>query len=139
MLRQDIREITTGTKELRKFGLWVGGVFVGIGLLYLWRHRPLYPWFITPGIALMFFGLVAPRLLKYIYVIWMTLAMVMGFVVSHVILTMFFFLVITPIGLVARLAGKDFLSLKLDRSAPSYWVTRKSTGPKAPLDYERQF
>jgi hypothetical protein len=139
MLLQDIREIKTGTVELRKFGVWVGGVFVGIGLLYLYRHRPVYPWFLGPGIFLMVFGLVAPRLLKLIYLVWMTLAMVMGFVVSHVILTLFFFLVITPIGLIARLAGKDFLSLKLDRSTPSYWVTRKSTGPKEPLDYERQF
>ena len=139
MLLQDIREIKTGTVELRKFGLWVGGVFVGIGLLYLLRHRPVYPWFLAPGVFLMVFGLAAPRLLKLIYVVWMTLAMVMGFVVSHVILTLFFFLVITPIGLIARLAGKDFLSLKLDRAAPSYWVTRTSTGPKEPLDYERQF
>jgi hypothetical protein len=139
MLLQDIREIKTGLVELRKFGLWVGGVFAGIALLYLLRHRPIYPWFLTPGIGLMFFGLIAPRLLKYIYLVWMTLAMVMGFVVSHVILTLFFFLVITPIGFAARLAGKDFLSLKLDRTAPSYWVTRNSSGPKDPLDYERQF
>ena len=49
----------------------------------------------------------------------------LGFVVSHVILTLFFFLVITPVGLVARLLGKDFLSLKLDRETQTYWIPRR--------------
>ena len=47
----------------------------------------------------------------------MSVAFVLGFVMAHVILTLFFLLVITPMGLVARLVGKDFLSLKLDRTA----------------------
>jgi hypothetical protein len=47
--------------------------------------------------------------------------------------------VITPIGLIARLAGKDFLSLKLNRQAPTYWLAREGKSPKTPADYERQF
>jgi len=76
--------------------------------------------------------------LKCIYIAWMSVAFVLGFVMAHVILTLFFFLVVTPIGLCARLAGKDFLSLKLDPKANSYWLSRPAE-VKTPADYERQF
>jgi hypothetical protein len=69
----------------------------------------------------------------------MSLAVVLGFVVSNVLLTVFFFIVITPIGLVARLSGKDFLRLKLDRNATSYWMPRASESDRPKADYEKQF
>ncbi len=139
MLLKDIKDLKTGTRELRNFGLLVGGVFAALGLLALWRGKPVYPWLLTPGLALVVLGAVLPRTLKYVYIAWMTLALILGFIVSHVILTVFFFLVITPIGLVARLAGKDFLRLKLDRQAKSYWIPRERKESKTAADYERQF
>jgi len=138
MFLKDIKELKTGTRELRNFGLLVGGVFALLGLLFMARGKAAYPWLLTPGLLLVAFGSIAPRILKYIYLVWMGLALVLGFVVSHIILTLFFFLIITPIGLIARLAGKDFLRLKLDRQAKSYWIPREHRR-KAAEDYERQF
>ena len=138
MLLSDFKQLKTGTRELRNFGLLVGGVFAVLGLLFLIRGKSAYPWLLTPGLVLVAFGAIAPRTLKYIYLAWMALALVLGFVVSHVILTVFFFLVITPIVIIARLAGKDFLRLKLDRQAKSYWIPRDRKS-KAPKEYERQF
>lgn len=137
-IREDIKELKTGDRDLRKFGLLVGGVFVVLGLLFLWRHPARSPYFLVPGGLLMTCGTLLPRALKQIYLAWMSVAFVLGFIVSHVILALFFFLVLTPIGLVARLAGKDFLSLKLDRQAASYWI-RHERKVKSPADYERQF
>jgi hypothetical protein len=137
-IREDIKQLNTGDRALRKFGLTVGGVFAVLGLLFLWRHKAHYPYFLWPGAALVVFGAAQPRVLKWIYIAWMSLAFVLGFVMAHVILTLFFFLVITPTGLIARLTGKDFLSLKLDRAASSYWIPREPK-PKTPADYERQF
>ncbi|MBI3413743.1 MAG: hypothetical protein HY043_00255 [Verrucomicrobia bacterium] len=137
-IREDIKQLQTGERELRKFGLLVGGVLVGLGLLFLFRHKARTPYLVWPGGVLIFFGVVLPRALKWIYVAWMGLALVLGFVMAHVILTLFFFLVILPIGLVARAVGKDFLSLKLDRAAESYWL-RRDNKPKTAADYERQF
>jgi hypothetical protein len=138
MILSDFKQLKTGTRELRNFGLLVGGMFTVLGLLFLVRGKSAYPWLLTPGLVLVAFGAIAPRALKYIYLVWMALALVLGFVVSHVILTVFFFLVITPIGLIARLAGKDFLRLKVDRQAKSYWIPREHRR-KAVEDYERQF
>ncbi len=139
MIRQDLKEIKTGDRDLRKFGLLVGSVFMVLGLVWRARGKPYFAWSLVPGVVLVAFGLVWPRALKLVHLAWMSLAIVLGFVVSTVLLTCFFFLVITPIGLVARLAGKDFLGLKLDRRASTYWINKETNGPKAPAEYERQF
>jgi hypothetical protein len=135
---EDIKQLKTGPRDLRKFGLVVGGVFAVLGLFFLWRHKSFYPWFLTPGIVLVVAGAIVPRALKYVYIAWMAMAFVFGFVMAHVILTLFFFLVITPIGLIARISGKDFLQLKLDKSGSSYWSPHERK-IKSPSDYERQF
>lgn len=139
MILKDIRELKTGRQELRKFGLLVGSVFLVLGILFWLRHKPHYPWFLFPGILLVFAGGTYPKILRHIYLVWMTLAIILGFIVSNVILTLFFFVVITPIGMVARIAGKDFLRLKLDRNATTYWIPRKPASQKTQGDYERQF
>ncbi len=137
-IREDIKQLKTSDRDLRKFGLMVGGVFAVLGLLFLWRHKAHYPYFLWPGVVLVLFGAIFPRGLKWIYIAWMSVAFVLGFVMAHVILAVLFYLVITPIGLLARLVGKDFLSLKLDRAAKSYWIPRGSK-TKSAADYERQF
>ena len=137
-IRDDIRQLKTGPRELRKFGLMVGGVFVVLGLLFLWRHPARTPYFVCPGGVLLVAGAVLPRALKWIYIAWMSLAFVLGFVMAHVILTLLFFVMIAPIGLIARLFGKDFLGLKLGRGMATYWIPRDRK-PRSAADYERQF
>lgn len=137
-IREDLRQLKTGDRDLRKFGLMVGGVFVVLAVVMLLRHKGHWVYFAWPGGVLLGFGALFPRALKYVYLAWMSVAFVLGFIMAHVILTLFFFLVVTPIGLVARLVGKDFLSLKLDRKANSYWLSRPKE-VKTSADYERQF
>ena len=137
-IRDDIKELKTDAKTLRKFGLVVGGVVALLGVIFFLRHKAHWPYFVWPGVGLMVFGAVLPRILKWVCLAWMAVAVVLGFVVSNVLLTLFFFLVMLLIGLLARLAGKDFLSLKLDRAAKSYWIKR-AEAPKTAADYEKQF
>jgi Saxitoxin biosynthesis operon protein SxtJ len=138
-LRDDLRELKSGPRDLRKFGLLVGGVFTAIGILLLIRGRPRFPFFLAPGLLLMVLGTIWPRVLKPLYLAWMSVAIVMGFCVSHLILFLFFFLVMTPVGLVARCAGRDFLRLKLDRQAPTYWQPRTRRPPQTKQEYEQQY
>ena len=137
-IRDDLKQLKTGDRDLRKFGLLVGAVFEVFGVIVLLRHKAHWPYFLWPGIVLMALGVVLPRSLKFVYIGWMSVAFVLGFVISHIILGLFFYLVITPIGLLARISGKDFLSLKLDRGAKSYWIPRDRV-QKAPSSYEQQF
>ena len=137
-IRQQINDLKTDIPNLRKFGLLVGGVAMLIGLVLLLRHKVNYPYLFWPGAVLIAFGAVWPRALKYPYIAWMTMAFVLGFVMSHVILTLFFFLLVTPISLFARLVGKDFLNRKLDPQATTYWIPREAKA-KTPASYEQQF
>jgi len=109
-----------------------------IALALLLRHKTNYAYFFWPGAALIIAGAIWPNALKYPYMAWMTLAFALGFVMSNVILTLFFFLLVTPIGLLSRLFGKDFLARKLDRHAASYWIPR-SHETRTAESYERQF
>ena len=135
-LSQELKGLKTGKSELRKFGLLVGGVFIGLGLLFWWRDKGYFPVFFVAGAPLVTLGLLFPRSLKTTYLAWMGMAFCLGLVVSTILLTLFFYLVFTPMGLLARLAGKDFLTRKLDRGASSYWVTRE---PLKKETLEQQF
>ena len=79
-IREDIKQLKTDARDLRKFGLMVGGVFAALGLLFLWRHKGFYPYFLGPGVVLILFGAILPRTLKRVYIAWMSIAFVLGFV-----------------------------------------------------------
>src|SRR5438067_13516896 len=137
-IHAELRKLRTGAGDLRKFGLMVGAGFIFLGVLLLLRHRSSYVAFCGAGALLTAFGVIWPRALKYVYIAWMALAFTLGFVMSNVILTLFFFLFVAPIGLLARLFQKDFLARKWDKQAASYWIQcAKET--RTPENYERQF
>ena len=70
-------------------------------------------------------GLIEPKLLRPIYVIWMAAVLPIGWVVSHVMIAVVFYLIITPIGLTMRLLGRDPMERKFDATAKSYWKPRQ--------------
>ena len=139
MLREEIKQLKTGAQELRRFGLLVGAVFTLLGVWFWWRGKGRFPYFLAPGAVLLGLGAGAPRALRLIYVGWMSLAFLLGFVVSNILLTLFFYLIVTSVGLVARLAGKDFLNRKLDEQTKSYWIMRNRSSPEPKRNYEQQF
>lgn len=138
MIRDEIKQLKTGPRELRKFGLLVGGVFAALGIFFWLRGKSHSAFFLLPGAVLVLTGLFFPKALKAVYIFWMGIAIILGLIVSTILLTLFFFLVVTPIGLTARCLGKDFLRLKLNPDATTYWLLREQK-PKSAADYERQF
>ena len=78
-----------------------------------------------------------PQWARPVYVAWHALGGAIGFIVSNLLLLAVFYLVITPIGLVLRLIGKDPLERKWDRSAASYW--KDAVKPVDARSYFRQF
>jgi predicted PurR-regulated permease PerM len=125
-------------RELRKFALTVGTVFGILGGLFLWRGKAPYPYFLVIAAALILAGLIRPRALRPVHRVWMGLARAMSWVMTRVILVILFFAVVTPIGLVARMLGKDFLNLKFDNNAGTYWIYREAE-EEDPERYEKQY
>ena len=139
MLHQELQELSTTPRDLRKFGLMVGGVFLLLGGWLVYRHKGIGPYLLAPGVPLFLLGALAPRWLKKPYLAWMGLAFTLGLIVTTVLLSVFYFVVITPFGLAARAFGKDFLSRKFEPQAATYWITRERPAAQNPADYERQF
>jgi len=139
VIQDDLQKLSTKTVDLRKFGLMVGGAFLLLGGWLLFRHKVAAPYFLALGLLLAASGLVAPRALKIVYIAWMSLALTMGLFISTLILTLFYFLVVTPLGLTGRLFGKDFLAENLNPNAKSYWLTRHASKRQTPADYEQQY
>lgn len=126
------------TAELRRFGLTVGTGFALLGLVSWLRDHELAPkvlWVL--GALLAVPALVAPRSLRPVERIWMQAAAVLGYVNTRVILTLLFYLVIAPIGLVRRAFG-DPLDRSMKDTRTSHWVRRKPE-PFDPARYEQQF
>ena len=138
MLLQEIKNIKSGKKELKEFGITLSIVFGLFGTLLWWRHKPYFCYLFYASAFFGLFGLPLPTVLKPIQKIWMTIGLLMGFVMTKVILSVLFYLVITPISIICRLLGKDILDLKIDKNKKSYWIKReKSIINKS--RYEKQY
>lgn len=127
-------------RQLRQFGaLWFPafGALVGF-LLYRRLDNPAAAfavWGVAAVITLV--GLVSPRFMRLVYVGMMTLTFPIGWVISNIILLLVYYLVLTPIGIAMRLAGRDPMQRRPDRSAASYWIARSAETPTA--RYFRQY
>ena len=138
MLKEEFKNIDSSRPELKKFGLAVGGVLLAIGAYMLYRGNPGFWWLIVPGGLLMLLGWLAPAVLKPIHRPWMMLALVMGWLMTRVILSLLFYLILSPIAILARLSGKTFLDLKWPDQRDSYWRNREDGIPDK-SHYENQF
>lgn len=123
---------------LRKFGLTLG-VFLGlIGGGALWQESGIYPYFFTAAAVLILLGIARPTSLSLVYKAWMGLAMCIGWFVTRVILLVLFYLVVTPLGLISRLCGRNSLNLGFDRKAEPYWSLKAKPRPERET-YEKQY
>lgn len=134
----EIKNIKESKKDLRKFGISVGIVLLILSGLLFWNDKSSYMYFGIASILLNIFGIFYPVSLKPINKVWMSLAIVLGWVMTRVILIILFYIVLTPIGIIAKLVGKKFLKLKIDKSSNSYWEVREKKDFN-PSDFENQF
>jgi hypothetical protein len=113
---------------LRHFGLVIGpAVVILFGLLLPWllgRHYPKWPW--AAGVLLVAAALTAPNALRIIYTPWMRIALLLNRLTMPLIAAAVFFLVMTPVAWIMRIAGKDPMARGVDRNAPSYRVPSRS-------------
>ena len=125
-------------QSLRKFGVIMGVAFLIITVFIIIRNRHNASG--TAIIAALFFifAFCAPILLKPIYIFWMRLAFVLGWLNTRLILIIIFYLIFTPVGLIIRLFGFDLLDRRIERDKYSYW-TKKDKKIFYPSSYEKQF
>ena len=123
---------------LRQFGLVTGGMVAGLfGLFFPWllaAAYPLWPWLIAGVLSI--WALLAPNSLEPVYRIWMRIGLVLGWVSSRVVLSILFYLLITPAGFIMRCFRRDPMARQLDKHAKSY---RVASHPRSDDHLEKPF
>ena len=134
----ELKNIRTDNKAIRDFGILIGFILLIIAGILFYKERESYELIVLLGIAFIGLGLGMPIFLKPFYLIWMVFAVILGWFMTRLILIILFYFILTPIGLVGKLFGKNFLGNNFNSSANSYWNLRDSKS-EINQDYEKQF
>ena len=114
----------------RSFGIVFSIVFFLIASYPLTQGGELRIWSLIICLIFLILGLINSKILTPLNKLWFKFGIFLGKIVSPIIMGIIFFLVVTPIGLIMRVFGKDVLNLKFDK-AKSYWIEK--SGPKSKM------
>ena len=122
----------------RGFG-WVFTVaFLVIGVWPLVFGQAIRWWSLVVAMVFLAITLAAPALLAPLNKIWLAFGMLLHRIISPVVLGIMFYIVVTPMGWLMRLFGKDSMRMRGGDRAGSYWIKREPPGPK-PDSLNNQF
>ncbi len=136
-IRAAYREPTNRDLTILALLFLIFPAIIGLYLLYFKGSPAGYTW-ITIGVILALFRLIKP-VFRMIYRAWIGISITIGYFVSRLILSLIFFLLILPTGLIFRLIGKDPMERKIDPRVTSYWQQRIAETDKSIERYEKQF
>ena len=129
-----------GEKQLKQFG-WISLFgFPLIGLLLWWKFGApaAVLWsLVGAGVIVLVLSLIEAALVRLVFVGLTLIALPIGFVVATTLMAFVFFGMVTPLGIVFRLTGRDRVSKRPDASLPTYWIQRGEPRPKA--DYFKTY
>lgn len=108
----------------RSFGFVLAIVLFVVAFAPLFRGLSVRPLPCAAGILCLAIAFVAPSILRTLKLIWLGFGLVIGSVVSPIVLAVVFYGVFAPLGVAAKLTGRDALRLRMEPQATSYWQTR---------------
>ena len=114
----------------RSFGIVFFVVFFLIALYPLTNNEEIRSWSVIVSLIFLVLGLLNSKILSPLNKLWFRFGIFLGKIISPLIMGMIFFLVVTPIGFIMRLLGKDVLNLKYNKNK-SYWIEK--SGPKSKM------
>ncbi|MBM3290107.1 MAG: hypothetical protein FJY92_08155 [Candidatus Hydrogenedentes bacterium] len=127
-----------GRSDLRNFGLLMAVAFAIIACLRWWIKGHVPAVLFGVAIAFLVFGLVLPGALGPVYRAWMKFALALNWVMTRVLLTTAFYVLITPVALIYRMSAGDPLKRRWDPSADTYWEAPDDQ-PRELDAYKNQF
>ena len=114
----------------RSFGIVFFIVFLILALYPLTYNGETRVWSLIISLIFLVLGLFNSKILTPLNKLWFKFGIFLGKIISPIIMGIIFFLVVTPIGLLMRLLGKDLINLKYNNNK-SYWIEKK--GPKSKM------
>ena len=114
----------------RSFGIVFFIVFLLIAIYPLINNEDIRIWSLLVSLIFLVLGLINSNILSPLNKLWFKFGIFLGKIISPLVMGIIFFLVVTPIGLIMRLIGKDVLNLRYN-DYKSYWIEK--TGPKSKM------
>ena len=114
----------------RSFGIVFFIFFLFVALYPLFNNEDLKLWSLIISIIFLILGLLNSKVLTPLNRIWFKFGIILGKIVSPFVMGVIYFLIVTPIGLIMKLFGKDLLNLKYENKN-SYWIEK--SGPKSKM------
>jgi hypothetical protein len=136
-IKKELSGLEITPKTLRNFGLLFFAVFGIAAGMMLWKGNPNGKWPAVVSLVFLATGIFSPGTLRHPYRLWMSLAMVMGWFMTRIILVAAFWLIMTPSGWLLRAMGKDLLDEKIQKGSPTYWKKHEPVHDKE--RYKKQF
>jgi hypothetical protein len=127
-------------KQLQDFGKISLVMLAALGmLLNLLYGLPLIgvTAFCLSGLAMYISSRISTDIIKPIYVVFVVVTFPIGWVISHLLMGIFYFGIITPVALFFKIIKRDPLCRKADKDAGSYWIKCKNN--RSTKDYFNQF
>ena len=110
----------------RSFGILFFIVFLIIGLWPLLSGEILRLWSVILSLIFLLLGLINSKLLNPLHKAWIQLGITLGKVIAPLVMLVIFFAIVTPIGLLLKIFGKDLLKIKKNKLAKTYWTLREN-------------
>ncbi|MBN2120403.1 MAG: hypothetical protein JW734_05055 [Candidatus Omnitrophica bacterium] len=117
--------IKSTKKDLRKFGVISAVILLIWAGIFFRQNKGFYFWFFIASFLALLLAIIVPAVFKPVFLVLNFLVKAISALVAYFILGIIFYLVITPIGLIVRLFGRDFLDRKFSRKASTYWIERR--------------
>ena len=113
----------------RSFGIIFFIVFLLISVWPIMDGQALRVWSLVISLIFLILGILNSKILTPLNLAWIKLGEILGRFIAPVVMAVIYFLIVTPIGLLMRIIGKDLLNIKFSQNS-SYWIKReKNLGP----------
>ncbi len=132
-------KIDIDKKKIRTFSLGLATILTAVGLLKLYKDQMIV------AIVLLYLGMTSlilafflQSLMKPVYIVFMKVAHILGWINTRILLGIIYYIMITPIGVIMKVFGKDLLDKRIKPDKGSYWVKREEIEFDKSR-YEKQF
>jgi len=116
------QEIKIGTNK--SFGFVFFIIFLVVALWPLLNDGNIRIWSVILSLAFLILGFLNSKILTPLNKLWIRFGILLGTIVSPLVMGIVYFGVVTPIGILMRLLGKDILNLKIDKKKNTYWLAK---------------
>jgi hypothetical protein len=136
-VKAEIGKLNIDGKTIRNFGILFFILSTIASAYTYWKGHEFWFLILAAGVIFLCACLIFPNSLKGLYKAWMTMAFFLGWFMTRIILTVFFFAILTPFALILRISGKDLLNRKIDKNAKTYWIRHEQVVDRN--QYKKQF